>query len=173
MQRIGFTDKHTVHSYAPVYERLFSPRKDTTRNVAEIGVLEGGSIKVWEETFQHANIYGLDINLRNVKVKYGPRVTLHQANAYDSKFAATLPSFDIVIDDGPHSLESMKQVIHLYLPKLNDKGVLVIEDVQQISWVDDLRKCVPEHLRHHIQVQDLRNVKKRYDDILFIVDLAA
>ena len=78
--------------------------------------------------------------------------------------------FDVIIDDGPHTLESMKQFIKLYTQVLSDDGILIVEDVQDISWTNELKKTVPEHLKQYIEIYDLIPKKHRYDDILFVVD---
>lgn len=170
-EQIGHTDKHTVHSYMPEYEKIFANRTDVL-SVLEIGVLEGGSIKLWHSVFNNATIYGLDTDLsRNQFPDLGPNVVLQQADAYDWQVCNALPQFDIVIDDGPHTLHSQKQCLQMYLPKLKSDGVLIIEDVVSPSWIKDLTSMVPVGMRKHISVKDLRNVKGRHDDIMFIVDL--
>jgi hypothetical protein len=40
------TDKNTTHSYLPLYESLFKNKKETAQNILEIGIQNGGSIKV-------------------------------------------------------------------------------------------------------------------------------
>ena len=50
------TDKNTYHSYLGVYQKLFSPKRTTAKNVLEIGVgwvenENGGSIKLWRDYF--------------------------------------------------------------------------------------------------------------------------
>ena len=75
-----------------------------------------------------------------------------------------------MLDDGPHSLESMVQFIKLYSQILADDGILIIEDVQAYEWIGILSNQVPEHLRKYIKVYDLRQNKGRYDDIVFTID---
>ena len=55
------TDKNTTHSYLPLYESLFKNKKETAQNILEIGIQNGGSIKLWRDYFINATIYGLDI----------------------------------------------------------------------------------------------------------------
>ena len=55
------TDKNTSHSYGPVYEKIFSPIKDSTKSILEIGFDSGISLQVYSEYFQNATIYGIDI----------------------------------------------------------------------------------------------------------------
>lgn len=76
----------------------------------------------------------------------------------------------MVLDDGPHSLEIMKRFIQLYSQIIKDDGILIIEDIQSIEWIDILKNEVPSHLIKYIKVYDLRPNKGRYDDIIFTID---
>ena len=78
--------------------------------------------------------------------------------------------FDIMIDDGPHTLESMISFIEYYLPMLADDGIFVIEDVQSIDWIDTLADAIPDDMKQFIEIYDLRENKGRYDDIIFVVN---
>ena len=43
------TDTNTTHSYLPLYESLFKNKKETAQNILEIGIQNGGSIKLWRD----------------------------------------------------------------------------------------------------------------------------
>jgi cephalosporin hydroxylase len=170
------TDKNTVHSYLETYTRLFENR--TVTNVLEIGIKDGGSIQLWHDYFDKATVYGIDVDeVTGFPAIPNPRLIMMKANAYSEQTIATLlqkscgQKFDVLIDDGPHTLESMKDFVRLYLPLLSDRGVLIIEDLQDISWYDILKSCVPDSLQSQCCVYDLRESKNRYDDILFVLDL--
>jgi hypothetical protein len=75
-----------------------------------------------------------------------------------------------MLDDGPHILESMKKFIKLYSQLMTDDGILIIEDVQDLEWIDILKNETPEHLKQFVKVYDLRANKNRYDDIVFTID---
>jgi hypothetical protein len=180
------TDKNTKHSYLPLYQNLLISKKETAKNVLEVGigdynqgVTNGGSIKLWHDYFRNANIYALDIcDLEKVwdEIKNNERIILHTLiDAYDEHFFTTHflnknTKFDFMLDDGPHSLESMKQFIKLYSQIMTDNGILIIEDVQSWDWIDILKNEVPENLKQFIKVYDLRPNKNRYDDIVFTID---
>lgn len=53
---------------------------------------------------------------------------------------------------------------------MTDDGILIIEDVQSMEWIDVLRNEVPEDLKKFIKVYDLRSNRNRYDDIVFTID---
>jgi len=171
------TDKNTTHSYLPLYQQLLGGKKETAKNVLEVGIWNGGSIKMWSDFFVNANVYGLDI-INDVwdGIKNNEKIILYTStDAYNEdffidKFLNQNIKFDFMLDDGPHSLESMIQFIRLYSKIMADDGILIIEDVQDWSWVDLLKNEVPEHLKQFIKVYDLRQNKGRYDDIVFTID---
>jgi len=172
------TDKNTVHSYLELYQKLLVNKKETAQNVLEIGINQGGSIKLWYDFFPNANIYGLDItNIEHMwsEIRDKNRIILFSSDAYDEEFFNNYfliknIKFDFMLDDGPHTLESMKKFIQLYSKLMTDNGILIIEDVQSWDWIEILRNEVPENLKQFIKVYDLRENKKRYDDIVFTID---
>ena len=175
------TDKNTCHSYLTIYDPLLKPKMLSAKNVLEVGILGGGSIKLWHDFFVNATIYGIDIMpVKNVwpAIKGNDRIRLFtRTNAYDPvfikrEFLDKGIKFDVLIDDGPHNIESMKQFIKLYVNLLTDDGVLIVEDLRSIDWIDILRAEVPAHLQQYIISHDLRKNKNRLDDILFIVNKA-
>jgi hypothetical protein len=134
-------------------------KKETAKNVLEVGICHGGSIKLWSDFFTNANVYGLDImNSENVwgVIKNKVKIILHTScDAYNNDFFIKHflnknIKFDFMLDDGPHTLESMKQFIKLYSQIMTDDGILIIEDVQSWDWIDILKNEVPEHLKQFI-----------------------
>ena len=174
------TDKQTAHSYLPVYEELLQKKKLSAQSILEIGIYYGGSIKLWKDYFTNAKIYAVEIfDIRHVwdVLQNDERIVLYTStDAYDPLFVKTRLAdqglrFDMILDDGPHTLESMKACIQLYLPLLTDDGILIIEDIQSMDWLDELRNEVPSDLRKYIKTYDLRTVKNRHDDILFVIKI--
>jgi hypothetical protein len=121
------TDKNTNHSYIQnFYEQEFSTFQNKNINLLEIGINKGGSLFLWSEFFKNANIYGLDITDKFLLEKYKNinRVNYIFKNAYSKQVSDELPDFDIIIDDGPHTVETQIDCINLYLPKLKKKRSL-------------------------------------------------
>lgn len=167
------TDKHTDHTYDTVYEDLFNSKRTTAKNVLEIGICEGGSIKVWHEYFENATVTGIDVdkNQYHDEIPSSDRVRLVYEDAYTDKTVEYLSDrkYDIIIDDGPHTLESMKFFASKYVHLLEDDGILVIEDVQDMYWILEILSVIPEELRKFFMIVDLRFGKKRFDDIMIIL----
>ena len=173
------TDKNTVHSYLELYYHLLNSRRETAKNILEVGIYFGGSIKLWGDFFKNATIYGVDIMQEYEvweEIKNKNNIVLHtNTNAYNENFVKSTfldknIKFDFMLDDGPHTLESMQQFIKLYSQIMSDDGILIIEDVQSWDWIDILKDSVPDELKKYITVYDLRPNKGRYDDIVFTIN---
>ena len=177
----SLTDKNTTHSYLPIYEKLFSNKKYSAKNILEVGVAFGGGMKLWKDYFINAKIYGIDVCTKDQvidEVKNSSRAQLHsETDAYNSDFFYNFSlltkdsKFDIILDDGSHVLEDMKKFIKLYTQLLKEDGILVIEDIQNIEWLDILKNETPDGLKPYIEMYDLRHIKGRYDDIIFVINL--
>jgi len=174
----GYTDKNTNHSYLSLYQELLSPIKDRVKNVLEVGVLEGGSILLWHDFFTNATVYGLDIldNFKLPELRTSDRVVLKlNHNAYDAKYVKETfidkdIKFDFMLDDGPHTLQSMVDFIRIYLPLLKDDGIFVIEDVPNVNWFSRLKQETPEPFKQYIKIHDRRKIKNRGDDMVFVIN---
>ena len=133
------TDKGWRKSYVKYfYEIYFDRFKLKPIRLLEIGFRHGASLALWSKYFQNGFILGVDnlsdisltaeqsvnqdwVNRPNVKTVYG--------DAYSDHFAAQIDGlFDIIIDDGPHSLKSQQRALELYLTRLNVGGLFVVED---------------------------------------------
>jgi GR25 family glycosyltransferase involved in LPS biosynthesis len=178
-----YTDKNTTHSYFDTYNELFQPIRRNAKNILEIGngifsAKNGGSILLWNLFFKNALIHLVDIISENrvydVILKNKDIRTYLNTNAYDLNFVKIFKNsntqFDLIIDDGPHTLETQCKCIELYSELLSDNGILIIEDVQDIKWIEKIKEITPPHLHKFIHVYDLRKNKNRYDDILFVIN---
>jgi hypothetical protein len=48
-------------------------------------------------------------------------------------------------------------------------GVMIIEDIQSQEDLNVLFETVPDELKYNARVIDLRSIKGRYDDLMFIL----
>ena len=133
----GGTDKNSYHSYIEnFYEKEFEPYKESKIDLLEIGIETGGSLKLWKEYFLNSkSVVGVDISDEKIDQRYKniDGIIMHFGDAYDEKFSKKFKQFDIIIDDGPHTLESQLKSIKFYLPKLKQNGLFIIEDISDIS----------------------------------------
>lgn len=158
------TDKFTAHNYLGVYKNLFDSIRGSIKNVLEIGIYVGYSFSLWNEYFYNAHICGIDIlDLPNT-FQMSNRMSFHKGDAYDINFIQKLAdvTFDVLIDDGPHTLASMLFFAQHYSKLLSPDGVLIIEDIQDMNWTPQILAALP----NEGEVLDKRGIR---DDILIVL----
>ena len=177
------TDKDEAHSYCDYYEEMLTPYKERDVSLLEIGTNYGCSAILWHDFLPKSKMLLLDIqetmNSKCWNVMDNDRFTYANCDAYDEETPSEVKNlfpdgFDIIFDDGPHTLESQKECIELYLPMLNNNGTMFIEDIQRVDDFDELQKTfdeVKETLDGNYSCEriDLRHIKNRYDDLIFVV----
>jgi spermidine synthase len=165
------TDKNTTHCYLPIYQSLFESKRETATNVLEIGLGHGGSIKLWNDYFVNSTIHCIDINTSwGIRCSLNsPRIQIHIQDAYTEQTLEKFKNqtFDIIVDDGPHTLESMIFCVDRYSKLLKQDGILVVEDIPELAWTNTLAQYVPRDMTY--EIYDKRHEKNRFDDILFVV----
>lgn len=171
-----------AESHLPLYDSLLGGRRETARAVLEIGIYLGGSIAMWHRYFTQARVFGVDVRVDVPPLLSGgtaayERMELHMgrdgyAQTTVELLKAQAGTFDFILDDGPHTLDSMVALIINYLPLLSDTGIMIIEDVQDVTWFEVLRATVPFEYKSKIATYDLRSNKGRYDDLVFVIDMA-
>lgn len=137
-------DKWGEHWYALHYDRHFSPFRHRPINLLEIGIggyenPSGGgqSLRMWDEYFSSALIYGIDIYDKSPHAQ--GRIRTRQGSQDDPGFLRKVAGevdagFDIVIDDGSHVNQHVITSFATLFPLLNDGGLYAIEDLQTSYW---------------------------------------
>jgi hypothetical protein len=163
------TDKDSVHSYLEYYDTIFSVYKDKDINLLEIGIDKGGSLLLWNKYFTpNSNLYGMDVYMQpNLSsLEYIENITVLYKNAYKvNKNFLNGINFDIIIDDGSHYLHDQITAFEVYKNKLTKGGIFVIEDLQPegVEYFTKISQTIS-----NCKIVDLRFVKDRYDDMLFV-----
>lgn len=144
-------DKYDLGYVKEIYNDIFTPRKDSCKKILEIGIQYGLSLLLWEKYFLNADIYGIDVEYCH-HVTNSTRIHPYFKDAYrkDSVEMFEPNTFDIVIDDGPHTLESMIFFCKNYFHLVKPGGVFVIEDIIDINWTPILINFFGK--KHSVQV---------------------
>lgn len=127
------TDKAEHHQFTEFYEEYFE--KFSEPNILEIGVLDGASLKTYDEYFFHkAFIVGVDIN--DKKHLKQPTIGIIQADILSEQAVKAckeiLPKdnlYDIIIDDGGHYMEQQQLTLYNLWDLLKPGGIFIIEDL--------------------------------------------
>ena len=126
------TDKGpSQHNYTELYERLFLQWQNEPIAIFEIGIADGGSLKMWQEYFSQARIFALDIEPKSQFDTARVRTFIgDQANRDQLKPAIEAAGEPhILIDDGGHTMEQQQVSLGYLFKYVRPGGYYVIEDV--------------------------------------------
>ena len=181
------SDKGSGHNYTKFYHHIFKSMRDKQLNILEIGVgtvnpgmksnmcfsygyIPGASHRGWAEYFNNSTIYGCDIDrniVTNVDTERNKYFYLNQLDLptiktqfYEGEFKNTM--FDIIIDDGLHDFPVNYNVLNLLLPRVNEGGYYIVEDIYNFNpeLVDGIEKS---------QYVKLYSPTNNFDNNLFVV----
>jgi len=183
------TDKGTDHSYIDKYDTLFAPIQNDPVNLLEVGILSGGSLEMFSQYFPNGLIHGMD----NFSEKWGfkdkpiqpevvkdklkkisnVRVVESDSQNLDPAIVASLPKFDIIIDDGDHSLEGQIKTLTQLMPLWNTgnpKAKYVIEDVIDVTCANKLCEHISATYPQFAVNKFVYLKNNRNDDILVVIE---
>ncbi len=118
------------HNYTDLYELLFRDWRDRDVSILELGVLNGGSIRMWREYFPLSKVTAIDCN-DLITFSDDPAIEFIHGDAYSEEIISKLQgrSYDIMIDDTDHRVETQTTFIQRYSPMLKPKGIMIVEDI--------------------------------------------
>lgn len=131
------------HGYLDYYWMHLRDVRASVRNVLEIGVQTDHSIRMWEEFFPNATVYGVDVDPACAAFGGGRRRVLIGDQA-DERFLDRVVreaggSFDLVIDDGSHLPDHQLRSFEVLFPRLSEHGIYVVEDTGAVVGDPELR----------------------------------
>ncbi|MES2948360.1 MAG: glycosyltransferase [Pseudomonadota bacterium] len=129
---------HKWMHYFEIYERHFSQFRNKSISLLEFGVLHGGSLQMWKHYFgPGTQIYGADINPRCAELaEENITILLADQESRESlqHLCKTLPKFDIIIDDGGHTMVQQMTTFEEMWGQLKDGGIYLCEDMHTSYW---------------------------------------
>jgi len=138
---IDLKGSHVGHNYQDFYPSLLSHlRCEHDLAFLEIGVAEGYSVAMWREFFTTPNIlHFIDISDESIKHEMdGTKVWIGDGTTASmlQQIATTAGgSLDLVVDDGSHRPQDIRNTFLAVFPLLKPGGIYVIEDLNT-AWDD-------------------------------------
>ena len=162
------TDKcpQIKHAYTPFYYEFLKSKKGSIKKVLELGVLKGGSLRMWRDFFPNAQIYGVDIDEETLITE--GRIVTYLGDGTNEEYLVKLieeigSNIDLFIDDGSHRWEDQVAACKILRPLLKN-AIYIIEDVLH---PDKIKEALPNF---KIETPDLIG-KKHRDDRLSHLEL--
>jgi hypothetical protein len=134
------TDKDV--GFTSVYHSLLSHARERPLRLLEIGLYNGGSLRMWREYLPNAELHGIDVDSRTLAYELeipGTRVRLvDQADARALRaFIDELGGgYDVIVDDGGHTMEQQIVSFEVLFPHVVSGGIYVIEDLGTSYFVE-------------------------------------
>lgn len=135
--RSGQTLDKWVH-YFPIYERHLARYRGTPVRVLEIGVYRGGGLELLRHYLgPEAQLVGIDID-EVAREAVAGRHPVEIGDQEDAGFlrgvAETHGPFDVIIDDGGHTMRQQIASVEALFPMLNEGGTYIVEDSHTSYW---------------------------------------
>jgi hypothetical protein len=170
----AWPDKGDVHDYITVYEEILSPYRYTAKNILEIGLMSGESLKMWTEYFS-GTVYGMDCSetpidgladLRPIISENKYNICIGDAtSAEDIEKHFGGMEFSIVYDDGNHITSCQVETFNLLKGKMAKGSLYIIEDPENL---DRDKNCYLS-LHDNVEILDRRATKNRFDNALILI----
>lgn len=137
-QRDNATDCRHCHPYTLFYDGLFKNKKNESLKIAELGILDGGSLLMWQEYFKNAKIFGFDFNEEFIekfkKNHNNDRIVLANLDVKNAEniresLEKSNEMFDIILEDTTYIIDDQIRVIENAYQFLKPGGLLIIEDI--------------------------------------------
>mgnify|MGYP001275239097 CR=1 FL=1 len=172
------------HNYANYYLDLFDAFKNEVKLVFECGVgtydlnirnnmvnrgtKPGASLRMWKDYFKNAYIFGADIDK---KILFNEeRISTFYVNQLEKDSIISMwnkvdkKNFDIIIDDGLHTLDAAVTLFENSFFQLKKNGIYIIEDVHFLY----LNNLVKKLIRFNPQVITLAHREGKKDNNLVV-----
>ena len=146
------------------YNSLFKDKRAEELVIAELGILYGASLRMWQEYFTNATIYGFEYDrtlIDSFKKTYDTdRIELTEIDVTDSAsiqgaFRSTGVQYDLIIDDTTHPFKDQLRVIKNAYPFLKPGGMLIIEDI-------------PKSRSEQVYINRLKPILDQFQDYYFV-----
>jgi hypothetical protein len=161
--------KYQDISYLDIYNKYFFHKRESVKTFVEIGVLNGSSLKMWEEYFPNAIIHGVDIN-PECKQYEGGRIKIHIGDQNDTDFLNQLKQLgeiDILLDDGSHITSHQINTYDVLYGNINNGGLYVIEDLansyEEFFNEHDVRRIWPG-MSYNKPEDELKNYRRDFNE---------
>lgn len=118
--------------YFDAYDRLLSPWRGRALTFLEIGVQNGGSLMMWRDYLgPEARIIGVDVDPNcRAMTEHGFEIWIGDQGdpAFWEQFKAAVPSIDVVLDDGGHTMRQQLVTFDALFPIVSNGGLFIVED---------------------------------------------
>lgn len=167
------------HNYRLVYPYFLMTKP---KRILEIGTASGGFAKFLRDNNIGEYIVGADTSKPFISNHIPSNETwenlfddFYVGDATKEDFLDWIDSkgykFDLIIEDGDHTLEMQTNLMRKCHRLLSDNGVYITEDIESSFVATRVLRSVPDIYKKYSYCLDLRYSNGRKDDLIVVVDL--
>lgn len=126
------TDKCSmIHNYLGKYEFFLQCFRNQPIRLLELGIFQGASLRMWQEYFPHAEIFGVDIR-EGCSQYEDERIHIIQTDLSNVDAVIRLKDIrpQIIIDDASHIVSHQLLALFTLFDVLPSGGVYILEDLE-------------------------------------------
>lgn len=133
------TDKGSYHGYLDYYDTILTNLRHDPIRFLEIGISTGSSLKMWEDYFTKAEIFGADIRSEEERIREFGNLNIFFDETRTKTFVVNqeitedlfkLPeNLDVIIDDGGHTMFQQQNTLKTIFKNLKPGGIYILEDL--------------------------------------------
>lgn len=131
------------NKYEPFYERVLGHLRNQPITIVEIGIFEGGSLRMWRDYFPNAQVYGFDVRASYLFTE--DRITTMLVDQSDrAQLEAAMREIgpaDVILDDGSHRVIDQQISLGYLFQHVKPGGYYIVEDVQSSYFYDGYAKA--------------------------------
>ena len=168
-ENVSYYKQHTNNN--TFYEKLLQSKKLTAKNILIMGSQTNFNFNNY---FENAHIDYINVLNRLPSNFINNNTTIYNINDktniehfVNDIFDKNI-KYDIILDDGIHTENTIKFYMTDYIDWLTDDGIIIIEDVW--DWIDLLKDTTPDNLKSHIEIYNILNFKDKSDDVVFVIN---
>jgi hypothetical protein len=178
------------HNYTQIYTQLFKNFKP--KRIFELGLgtndlnissnmgvngRPGASHYGWSEYFPDAKVYGADIDYKclfsteKIKTFYCDQTNVSSIENLWKQYELQ-ESFDIIIDDGAHTQESIIIFFANSIHKLRTGGYYIVEDIRTDHmdfWEEMIQLMRSKYLNFQFKIIKISNIINTWDNNLIVI----
>ena len=170
------TDKSSSHhNYLNIYQKYLEIYRNQPIRFLEIGFYRGDSARMWQEYFSNALLFFIDIDPKvfDSTQSLGSRFDLalvDQSNkqALQDYIKKTGGNFDVIIDDGGHTMKQQIISFETLFPHLRSGGLYIIEDLHTCYNLHPYTQSNWRILNDMNGLKTTDYLKQRIDDLNYI-----
>jgi len=170
-----FQTDNFVPDFISIYEKKLGRYKnsDTTKKILLLGSTSQKKLDFFSNYFNDSIIYVYNednIVYKNINESIIKNDDYPFMIEEVDKLKRINKTFDIILTQGQISIDNFIFIAKNYINLLEKDGIIIFENIQTLDNISKIIDSIPLDIKYKIEINDLRRVNGKYDNICIIMD---